>query len=173
MPGALTAFRAAGTAMAVSALIDSGLADEPGVIADSLERGELCLLEALPKVRRADAAAIYNVWTHAFGIQALTDMYPRSDEERQGDIRELIALQIDRLGRYASIDGGWGYYDFRVGTARPASSSISFTTATCLVALYEASKIDGVEVPERLVERAIASINRQRKSDNKGQNVGV
>ncbi|MEM1441934.1 MAG: hypothetical protein AAGF67_06300 [Verrucomicrobiota bacterium] len=82
------------------------------------------------------------------------------------EIRELISQQIERLGRYASIDGGWGYYDFRVGTARPASSSISFTTATCLVALHEASKIEGVEVPEKMIERAIDSINRQRKADH-------
>ncbi|MEM1441935.1 MAG: hypothetical protein AAGF67_06305 [Verrucomicrobiota bacterium] len=74
VPGAHTAFRAAVSAMAVSALIDSGLADEPGEAADSLARGQAYLLEALPKVRRADATAIYNVWTHAYGIQALTDI---------------------------------------------------------------------------------------------------
>ncbi|MEM7600250.1 MAG: hypothetical protein AAF357_02415 [Verrucomicrobiota bacterium] len=166
VPGAHDAFRAAVTAMAVSALIDSGLTEEPGSPADALRAGETFLLEALPKVRRADAEAIYNVWTHAYGIQALTDMYPRASEAAKANIRAQIAQQIDRLQRYASIDGGWGYYDFRVGTARPASSSISFTTATCLVALYEAAKIDGIEIPEKMVERAIASINRQRKSDH-------
>ena len=166
VPGAHDAFRAAVTAMAVSAMIDSGLADDPGEAGQALHKGELYLLDSLPKVRRADATAIYNVWTHAYGIQALTDMYPRAKGERREQIRELIAQQIDRLGRYASVDGGWGYYDFRVGTARPASSSISFTTATCLVALHEASKIEGIEVPGRMVEAAVASINRQRKSDH-------
>ncbi len=166
VPGAHDAFRAAVTAMAVSAIVDSGRADEPGAAADALEKAELYLLASLPKVRRADATAIYNVWTHAYGIQALTDMYPRSGKERKQQIRDLIAQQIDRLGRYASVDGGWGYYDFLVGAARPASSAISFTTATCLVALHEASKIEGVEVPEEMVDRAVASINRQRKSDH-------
>lgn len=166
VPGAHDAFRAAVTAMAVSALIDSGLADEPGEAFDALNLGEAYLLENLPKVRRADATAIYNVWTHAYGIQALTDLYPRSDESRKKEILKVIAGQIDRLQRYESVDGGWGYYDFLIGAAKPASSAISFTTATCLVALKEASLLEGVEVPEALVERAIASINRQRKPDN-------
>lgn len=166
VPGAHDAFRAAVTAMAVSALIDSGLAGEPGPAAEALENGALYLLAELPKVRRADATAIYNVWTHAYGIQALTDLYPLSSEERKVRLRELLAGQIDRLGRYASVDGGWGYYDFRIGSARPASSSISFTTATCLIALHEAAQIEGVTVPEAMVERAIDSINRQRKPDH-------
>ncbi|MEM9018557.1 MAG: prenyltransferase/squalene oxidase repeat-containing protein, partial [Verrucomicrobiota bacterium] len=165
VPGAHDAFRAAVTAMAISALIDSGLANEPGAPADALESGRLYLMENLPKVRRADATAIYNVWTHAFGIQALVDLHPRSDEAGQTEIVALVNHQIERLERYSSIDGGWGYYDFRVGSARPASSSISFTTATCLVALDEASRLDGFLIPEKMIEEAVASINRQRKPD--------
>lgn len=166
VPGSHEAFRTAVTAMAVTALIESGLADEPGEVADSLEQGELYLLEHLPKIRRATAIAIYNVWTHAYGLRALADMYGRADPARQQEIVEVMKGQVDRLGRYESVDGGWGYYDFRVGTARPSSSSISFTTATCLVALDRVKDIEGVEVPEKLVERAVASINRQRKSDH-------
>ncbi len=41
---------------------------------------------------------------------------------------------------------------------------MSFVTATVLVALYEAKQA-GVEVPQRLVDRAMASIGRQRKPD--------
>ncbi|MDF1860689.1 MAG: terpene cyclase/mutase family protein [Verrucomicrobiales bacterium] len=166
VPGSHEAFRTAVTAMAVTALIESGLADESGEVADSLEQGELYLLEHLPKIRRATAIAIYNVWTHAYGLRALADMYHRADPARQQEIVEVMKGQVDRLGRYESVDGGWGYYDFRVGTAKPSSSSISFTTATCLVALDRVKDIEGVEVPEKLVERAVASINRQRKSDH-------
>lgn len=165
-PGAHDAFRCAVTAMAISALIESGHCDEAGEAADSLERGTAYLLEHLPRVRRADATAIYNVWTHAYGIQALVDLHPRVDEETQARIVEIINGQVDRLGRYESVDGGWGYYDFRIGAARPASSAISFTTATVLVAFHEAKTIEGVVIPEKMVERAIDSINRQRKSDH-------
>ncbi len=168
VPGAHHAFRSAITAMSVTALIESGLADKPGPEADALAAGETYILEELPKVRRAAADAMYNVWTHAYGLQALVRMHKRStkDPEHQALIREVMATQIDRLGRYESVDGGWGYYDFRVGTARPASSSISFVGATVLVAFHEVREIEGVEVPQELIDRAIAAVNRQRKSDN-------
>jgi hypothetical protein len=68
------------------------------------------------------------------------------------------------LERYESVDGGWGYYDFRAGTQRPASDSISFTNAAGLVALHQAQKA-GIDVPSRLVERAVAATQRQRKGD--------
>ena len=48
---------------------------------------------------------------------------------------------------------------------RPASSSISFTTATVLVAFHEAEQI-GIDAPDKLAKRAIDSIGRQRKNDN-------
>lgn len=167
VPGAHDAFRVAVTAMAISALCDSGLAVEGSASLESMERGEVYLLEWLPKVRRGSADAIYNVWTHAYGIQALIDLYARNpDTEKRARYVSLINGQIDRLTRYESVDGGWGYYDFRVGSARPASSSISFTTATCLIALYEAKEIEGVVLPQAVVDRAIAALNRQRKPDH-------
>jgi hypothetical protein len=167
VPGAHDAFRAAVTAMAVSALCDSGLAATEGAPREALERGEVYLLEHLPTIRRATADAIYNVWTHAYGIQALVDLYQRNENpEKRLRYVELINGQVDLLGRYESVDGGWGYYDFRVGTARPSSDSISFTTATCLIAFREASALPGVVIPHPLIDRAIDSINRQRKSDH-------
>lgn len=169
-PGAHDAFRGAVTAMAISALIESGRAESDPAAAEALTRAESWLMESLPRVRRATADAIYNVWTHGYGIQALVRLHERAtdsgDGERAGQIRKLIDQQVEMLGRYESIDGGWGYYDFRVGARRPASSSISFTTATMLVAFHEAeTRVAGVDVPDDLIERAIASINRQRKPD--------
>lgn len=167
VPGAHDAFRVAVTAMAISALCDSGLAEADGPARESLKKGEAYLIEHLPTVRRATADAIYNIWTHAYGIQALVDLHVRTDDpERRKQFVDLINGQIERLERYESVDGGWGYYDFRVGTARPSSSSISFTTATCLVAMWEAREIEGVRLPGPVVDRAIAAINRQRKPDH-------
>lgn len=165
VPGAHEAFRAAVTAMSVSALVESGLADVPGAEADALAKGADYLIANLPKVRRASSDAIYNVWTHAYGIRALVDLHRRSAPDRQAEIVKLIDGQIDRLVRYESVDGGWGYYDFRVGSARPASSAISFTTSTCLVALHEAGGIEGVELPGEVIDRSVESIHRQRKPD--------
>ncbi len=167
VPSAHQAFRAAVTSMCVEGLIASGLWRTNDSVLKSLERGEAWLLEHLPKVRRADGVAIYNVWTHAYGIQALVAMHERQPEdiEHRKTVRELIYGQIDRLRRYESVDGGWGYYDFRVQTQRPSSDSISFVTATVLIAFHRAREI-GVIIPDDMRQRAFDSIQRQRKSDH-------
>jgi hypothetical protein len=87
-----------------------------------------------------------------------------NDKDCRRKLDELIRHQIGMLERYESVDGGWGYYDFRAGTKRPASDSTSFTTGAALVAFHEAKQI-GVEAPAKLVKRALDSIVRQRKSD--------
>src|SRR5262249_51310348 len=72
--------------------------------------------------------------------------------------------QIGFLVRYESVDKGWGYYDFRIGSQRPATDSTSFMTAAALVALREAKDI-GVAGPGKLIKGAGGSIPRQRKPD--------
>ena len=52
-----------------------------------------------------------------------------------------------------------GYYDFNAQTKQPSGSSISFVNATGLIALKEAESI-GIEVPEKLVRRALDAIKR-------------
>lgn len=165
VPGAHQAFKAAVTALCVAALceLDSPRSDAQAALAS----GKAWLLENLPRVRRATPDALYNVWTHAYGIQALVRMHrdcEADDAACREPIRDLIAQQIDLLNRYESVDGGWGYYDFSVGSQKPASMTTSFTTASALVALHEARAL-GIAVPDRLVTRAIDSIHRQRKSD--------
>ena len=163
IPGSHHAFRSATTALCVSALIELD-SDVPGA-AEALERGEAFLIEFLPQVRRATPVALYNVWGHAFAIQALVRMHGRTgDAARRQTIEELIASQVDRLDRYESVDGGWGYYDFNVGTRRPSSDSISFVNAAALVALKEADDL-GQPITRPTVDRAIAATLRQRKPD--------
>jgi hypothetical protein len=173
VPGAHDAFRTATTALGISALIeiqrDLGsrlTAQQNAAIDQSLEKSERWLVENLPKLRRATGDAIYNVWGHGYSIQALVRMYQRrsSDDGQRPQIEELIRQQFDMLQRYESVDGGWGYYDFRYQAARPTSDSTSFTSATMLVAMYEAKAI-GIAPPERLIERAVASVKRQQKPD--------
>ena len=166
VPGAHHAFRTAVTAMCVEALIEVGVTAKDAKARAALDRGEQWLLKNLPAVRRAESTAIYNVWTHAYGIQALVAMHRRADSNaaRREQIRQVILTQIDLLRRYESVDGGWGYYDFRVGSQRPASSSTSFVTATVLIAFRRAKDI-GLDIPNDLLDRGIASINRQRKND--------
>ena len=166
IPGAHHGFQSGVTAMSVEALIETGAAKESDAARKALERGEEWLLKNMQRVRRADTTAIYNVWAHSYAIQALVDMHQRtSDPERQKQIREVIESQIDRLKRYESADGGWGYYDFSIGAQKPAAITTSFTTATGIFALKELEKI-GMSAPTNLVQRAIATVNRQRKPDH-------
>jgi hypothetical protein len=162
--GSHHAYQVAVTAMCVSALIESGSQTE--AVRRAIEKGEVHLFEQLPRVRRDDPMLIYNVWTHAYGIQALVRMDSRlpDDAARRQKIRELIAGQYEKLAKYESAQGGWGYYDFDAGTQRPASSSISFVNAAVLIAFHEAAQID-VPPPEKLLRRAIQMTKAQRLPD--------
>jgi hypothetical protein len=157
-------FRAATTALAVQALVEED--DGSPAVARAIDRGEGWLVAELPRVRRHDAALIYNVWAHAYGIQALVALHGRlpDDASRRDRLAKLIHGQYDLLGRYESAEGGWGYYDFGAGTQRPNSSSQSFVNAAVLVAFHDARGI-GVEPPEKLVRRAVAATEFQRLPD--------
>lgn len=164
IPGSHHAFRAATTALSVSALLETR-PDDVGVKA-SVEAAEAWMLKKFPKVKRAQGDTIYNVWAHAYGIQALVKLRSREGiaQERVEEIDNLIRQQISMLERYESVDGGWGYYDFVAQARKPTGASISFVNATVLIALKEASEV-GIEVPEKIVHRAVAAIKRQQKPD--------
>ncbi len=164
IPGAHHAFRSAVTGLAISALLQS--ADEREEASAAVERGEKWLHENLSRVRRANQDAIYNVWAHAFTIEALADLirFRAGDIEKLQLRRELMKEQIGMLARYESINLGWGYYDFDQHTQRPTSNPTSFTTATALVALYAAEQA-GVKVPPSLVQHGMTSIKKQQKPD--------
>jgi hypothetical protein len=162
-PGSHNAFRLATTALAVSALIEiGGNSDE---VRKSIERGEEHLMENLPKLRRATPEELYNVWGHGYGIEALARMYNRlpNDAARRDKIKKLLEEQYELLDRFASVDGGWGYYDFEVGAKRPGSSSTSFVNGAILVALAAAKPI--APPPEKSTKRAIEATLRQRLPD--------
>lgn len=164
IPGAHHAFRAAVTAMCVSALIEVG-GDEAEVQA-AIDRAEAWMMRELPSLRRATPDVFYNTWGHAYAITALVKLLDRhpDDAVREQRIREAIWQQIELLERFEVIDGGWAYYDFDARTRRPSGSSICFVTATVLIALDDARQV-GIPIPERLVQRGIDSIERQRKPD--------
>jgi hypothetical protein len=157
-------FRAATTALCISALIE--LDDGSTEVWRAIERGEAWLFRELPRVRRDDPMLIYNVWAHGYAIQALVDMYNRKPEDsgRRERIVELIRGQYDRLSRYESAEGGWGYYDFNAGTQRPTSDSTSFVNAAVLIAFHEAKQL-GIAPPERVTRRAIEATRLQRLPD--------
>jgi hypothetical protein len=164
LPGSHHAFRAATTALSISALLETK-ADDPAA-RESIKAAQEWMFEKLPSVKRAQGDTIYNVWAHAYAIQALVRLKTMTDqtEEDLKKIDELMAGQIKMLENYESIDGGWGYYDFVAQGKKPTGSSISFVNATVLIAFKEAEET-GVEIPEKIVKRAYAAIERQQKPD--------
>ena len=164
VPGSHRAFRLAVTALSVSALLEIKADDKN--YSDCLDKAQTYLLDNLPQLRRASPMALYNVWSHCYALQALSRMHMLSKERKKREsIEKVMAQQIKMLETYESIDGGWGYYDFNAQTKQPSGSSISFVNATGLIALKEAESI-GIEVPEKLVRRALDAIKRQRLPDH-------
>ena len=168
-PGAHHAFHTAVTSLVVMALIEveptlSG--DERAPVTEAIDRGAKWLDERLSRLRRATPDALYNVWGHAYSIQALVRLHERAagDAERQARLKKLAIEQADLLARYSFVGGGWSYYDFEVGSQTPGDVGFSFCTATALIALKEAEEL-GVDFPERLTNKAIASLVRQQKPD--------
>ena len=164
IPGAHRAFRLAVTALSLSALLEVQK-DNPDY-QETITQGKEYLVENLTSLRRATPMAIYNVWSHAYGIQSLVRLYGHSTKKSEKErLRSIISQQTTMLQKYESIDGGWGYYDFNAQTKQPSGSSISFVNATALVALKEAESI-GVEIPGKMVQKALNAIRRQRLPDH-------
>lgn len=169
VPGSHHAFRTAVTGLVLQALIESQEhvdGKRQKKIDAAIERGQKWLLANANKLRRAEPEAIYNIWGHSYAIHAITLLHERAagNKELQAQLLKLAEYQVDRLRRYQSINGGWAYYDMVAHTRRPSSSSISFTTATALIAIKKAAQM-GVEFPEARTQQAIASILRQRNPD--------
>lgn len=163
-PGSHNAFRLATTALALTGLIEAG--NESDEVKKAIEKGEAHLMEHLPKLRRATPEELYNVWGHGYGLLALVRMYHRlpNDKPRREKVVALIKEQYELLDRYATVDGGWGYYDFNIGAKRTAASSTSFVNAAVLVSLAEARDI--APPPAKMVDNAVKSTQRQRLPDN-------
>jgi hypothetical protein len=164
IPGAHQAFRAAVTSLSTSALLRAK--DRRPEVAYAIHRAKEWLIGNLSRVRRANGDAIYNVWAHAYAIEALADLVEMdpSSVDQADQLRDLIRDQIELLERFESVDSGWGYYDFRVHSRKPASNPTSFTTATVLVALHRAQHV-GITIDPDLITRSMQCIRRMQNPD--------
>lgn len=164
VPDAHQAFKTASSALALHGLLESG--DRRPASLNAITRGERWLLETLPGLRNINPRATYNIWAHAYGLRALASLYRHHQEPvKRDEYRRQALIQIKRLQRHEDINRGWGYYDFQDITARPSGLTMSFTTATALLALHDASNTMGIELPGEMIERAVKSIQLQRNPD--------
>ena len=169
VPGAHHAFRTGVTGLVIEALWTVRPqcdAETQRSIDAALDRGQTWLLANADNLRRAEGEALYNVWGHAYAIHALVALHQRAagNVELQGQLKDHLRVQVDRLARYTFIDGGWSYYDFKAQTQRPSDSPFSFTTATCLIALKKAESL-GINYPADLAKKGVDSLLRQREPD--------
>lgn len=157
--GAYEAYQTSTSALAVSALCEAG-GDAPGV-ADAIRRGTDYLV-ARARVRRATIDVLYNTWTYGYGLEALAHVLAReTDPARREAVLGACRDYVDLLARFEYVEGGWGYYDFQSQTKHPSGMTTSFGTATILVGLARA-KAQGVDVPQRMADRAIAALVHMR-----------
>jgi hypothetical protein len=162
VPGSHEAFKAATTA-----LCWMGLRDATHQTPESEAAAARALGWLVPhiRVKRANQVELYNVWSHGYGLQAMVQALatdaPGADP---GEIRAAAESLIAALEIYQVPDGGWGYYDFNAHTYHPSGTSMSFTTATILVALHAAREV-GLEVPQPMIDKAVKCLRICRKKD--------
>jgi len=163
VPGSQEAFRVATTALCVSALQECARAGDAGALA--VERATDFLLEHW-NVKRQSGLEHYNVWAFGYSLQALGErLIAQPDYSRAAEIKTVCGRLIEKLATYQTLDGGWGYLSIQeVPTFQPSNTSMSFTTATILVGLDRARR-GGVQLPEKLVARAVDHLLRSRLPD--------
>ena len=158
VPGSHQAFQVATSAMCVMALARSPYQTEAARAAR--DRGLDFLLRDYD-VKRPNGMEHYNVWAFGYGLQCFAEhLLAHPDDPRAGALRAAGQRLIEKMAQYQSLDGGWGYLSLdAVPTYRPSFTSMSFTTATLLVGLERARQA-GLELPQKMLERATASIAR-------------
>lgn len=162
LPGSQQAFQVAASALALLGLME--VQDPRPEAARALQRGADWLV-AHHAVGRPTLDVLYNTWAHAYALSALSGLLSREqDAARREVLRAAAAAALERLDRFQFAEGGWGYYNFEEKTRRPGPGSTSFTTATALVALQRARE-QGVQVPARLIPRAVRDIEACRYPD--------
>jgi hypothetical protein len=158
VPGGHHAFRVATTALCVMALMETPRQSDTTRAAVS--RGVDALL-AQHEVKRPSLLEHYSVWAFGFGLQALADFRARyPDDPRGAEVEAVCRRLVEKLHHYQSLDGGWGYLSLQESkTYKPSFTSMSFTTATCLIGLERARGI-GIELPGRMLTKALDSLQR-------------
>jgi hypothetical protein len=157
VPGGHYAFGSATTALCWLGLDDAAYKTEASKKAAARA---LDWLVKRARVKRAHGGQLYNTWSFAYGLHALSQAYRKTKRE---DVRKAAEEIIRAIGKYQTPDGGWGYYDFKVKAARPEWST-SFTTASIVIALKEA-EVAGLEVSPKVVSKALLNLERCRKPD--------
>src|SRR5262249_21978410 len=121
VPGSHHAFRAGTTALCVLALARSPFREKE--CREAASRGLEFLLDHC-LVRRPNGLELYNVWAFGYGLRAFAELLPTIEDPKLRErVRSAASAIVKKLEVYQTPDGGWGYYDFKVGSYQPSDSS--------------------------------------------------
>ena len=157
VPGGLKSFQTGSTALAVSGLLRAA-SHRPDALA-AARKGAGWLHGNVPKLRRDAVNALYCNWGFLFGIEALLDYEPHANWFERQKSKRAIKYAVDRLTRYRSIRGGWGYYDFNYTLQKNAGWPASFMTAAALASLAKA-KSAGYDLSDDLLPKGAEELRR-------------
>ena len=157
-----------GWIVATTGLVALALLEVPADAPD-FERAQGALDRALDYiVAEGDLARpsdwdVDQTWGYIYGLDALTAALadPRyASGDRTRGLRARAVDLVQKLARYQTPSGGWGYYDFDTLARRP-SWATSFQTAAAIVSLVQARRV-GVELPDGMLPRAVKALARCR-----------
>lgn len=165
LPDAHQAFHMGSASLALHGLVESG--DTRASTLKAIHKGEKWLLENLPRTKNFNRGATYNVWAHAYGLRALASLYRRFEEPaKRAEYKRQAKLQIGMLVSQEDISRGWGYYDMDdLKTAKPSGLIMSFTTATCMLAMHDVAVTMDIKLPEKIMRRGVKALQTMRNPD--------
>ncbi len=170
VPGSHNTFRLGSTSLGVMALWDviGPSKETDGRVRRAIDCAVDHILEDWD-VKRPSGLEHYSVWAYGYGLEALAEHLMKAPEliaepegARAQRIRKVCAGMIERLGALQDLDGGWGYLTLGgIETQRPSWTSMSFTTATCMLGLSSAREA-GIQVPEKIWKKALKQVKSCR-----------
>lgn len=106
-PSGPLAFRSGTTGLCIIGLNASPQRDTPEVQA-ALEKATQFMFSRLPKLKRGDTQSVYDVWGHAYTLEAACSLATRlpQDSHRFAELREFARERIRMLDALADINGG-------------------------------------------------------------------
>ncbi len=149
------AWTVATTGLAAMALLECG--EAPADFA-ALDRAVDFLL-GHAYVKRVSEWDTDNVWGYVYGMQGLARLLraPRfARDPRRARIEEVTKGLLERLDRWQTPEGGWGYYEGPV-VSIPNTWATQFTTAACVNGMLDA-KAAGLPVDEKRLNKALDAV---------------
>lgn len=128
----------------------------------ALEKGYRYLCMA-PDTVRINGDTFYNIWAHAYMIEALArGLGDDRLKSLQSDMRQRAQFEIARLFKIQSLDGGFGYYDFGWVLQHPTGEISTPMSASAALVGLRAAQDAGLAVPEKGLRLAVEYLNRMR-----------